>query len=176
MAVQDEVPKSRLTLTYRTEINGEEEVVDLPLRVLIMGDLSKGLSKDRQVDLEERRIRSLDGNNLNAVMKDMGITLRFTVENKVDPEKASDMEVELPIEGMRSFTPDYIAQTVPKLRSLLTLKKLLQEVQSNLSNIKEFRKLLNELYSNEEAFQKLLEELKGFEGLKLPKREKKASE
>ena len=174
MAVQDEVPKSRLTLTYRTEINGEEEVVNLPFRVLILGDLSKGLSKDRQVDLEERRIRNLDGNNLNAVMKDMGITLRFTVENKVDPDKSSDMEVEIPIEGMHSFSPDYIAKAVPKLRSLLTLKKLLQEVQANLSNIKEFRKLLNDLYANEEAFRKLLEELKGFESLKLPKREKKS--
>src|SRR2546421_9397178 len=85
MAVQDEVPKSRITLRYRTEINGTPEDITLPLRLLVMGDLSQGTSADRKVDLEERKIRNFDGKNTAAVMKDMKMSVNFTCANKVDP-------------------------------------------------------------------------------------------
>ncbi len=168
MAIQDEIPKSRLTLRYKTEVDGQPEDVVLPLRLLILGDFSLGTSKDRQVDLEERRIRSLDGTNTDAVMKDMGIKIKFTVPNKIDPETEEDMTVEIPITSMNSFSPDEIVKHVPKLRGLIMMKKLLEELLSNIDNRKEFRKLLNELLSNEEALSKMLEQLKGFESLRLP--------
>jgi type VI secretion system protein ImpB len=167
MAIQDEIPKSRLTLRYKTEIQGQPEDLTLPLRLLVEGDFSLGSSQDRKVDLEERRLRNLDGTNTDAVMKDMGMSLKFAVANKIDPEVSDDMNVEIPIDSMRAFSPDHIAKNVPKLRGLLQMKKLLEEVVSNVDNRKEFRKLLNELMSNEEALAKMLEELKGYESMKL---------
>lgn len=168
MAIQDEIPKSRLTLRYKTEVNGQPEDVSLPLRLLVEGDFSMGSSKDRKLDLEERRLRSLDGTNTDAVMKDMGISMKFSVNNHIDPETAEDMDVEIPIDSMGSFTPDQVAMHVPKVKGLLQMKKLLEEVISNVDNRKEFRKLLNELMSNEEALAKMMEQLKGYESLKLP--------
>ena len=58
MSIQDEIPKSRLTLKYKTDVNGQPEDVTLPLRMAILGDFSGGTSTDRKVDLEERRIRT----------------------------------------------------------------------------------------------------------------------
>jgi type VI secretion system protein ImpB len=168
MAIQDEIPKSRLTLRYRTEINGQPEDITLPLRLLVSGDFSQGSSKDRQVDLEERRLRNLDGRNTDAVMRDMGISLKYAVANRVDPDKGDDLQVEIPIESMKSFSPDEVAKHVPKLKGLLMLKNLLEEVMSNVDNRKEFRKLLGDLLSDEAAMSKMFEELKGFEGYRLP--------
>ena len=168
MAIQDEIPKSRLTLRYKTEVSGQPEDVSLPLRLLVEGDFSLGSSKDRKVDLEERRLRTLDGTNTDAAMKDMGMSLKFAVSNKIDPEMAEDMDVEIPIESMKSFSPDHVAKHVPKLRGILQMKKLLEEVVSNVDNRKDFRKLLNELMSDEEALAKMMEQLKGYESLKLP--------
>lgn len=168
MAIQDEIPKSRLTLRYKTEVNGQPEDVNLPLRLVVTGDLSLGSSKDQKVDLEERRMRSLDGRNTDAVMKDMGIKLNFSVPNKIDPENAEDMAVEIPVTGMKSFGPDEIAKHVPKLKGILMVKRLLEEVVSNVDNRKEFRKLLGDLMSNEAALKQMCEELKGYESLKLP--------
>lgn len=168
MAVQDEVPKSRITLRYRTEINGTPEDVDLPLRLLVLGDFSLGTSADRKVDLEERRLRNLDGRNTNGVMKDMKMKLSFKVPNKIDPQNSEELDVNLPIESMKSFTPDEIAKNIPKLRSLLTLRKLLLEMESNMGNSKDLRKLVTDLYGSEENFNKIKEELKAFEGLALP--------
>jgi len=168
MAIQDEIPKSRLTLRYKTEVSGQPEDVSLPLRLLVEGNFSMGSSKDRKLDLEERRLRTLDGTNTDAVMKDMGMSLKFAVSNKIDPEMAEDMDVEIPVDSMRSFSPDHIARHVPKLRGVLQMKKLLEEVISNVDNRKDFRKLLNELMSDEEALGKMMEQLKGYESLKLP--------
>jgi type VI secretion system protein ImpB len=168
MAVQDEVPKSRITLKYRTEVNGTPEDVNLPLRLMVVGDLSLGTSADRKVDLEERRIRNLDGRNTAGVMKDMKMSLTYEVPNQIDPQNAENVKVTLPITSMKSFGPDEVAKNVPKIRALLMLKKLLLEVESNISNSKDFRKLVADLYGNEEAFKKLQEELKAFEGFKLP--------
>ncbi len=168
MAIQDEIPKSRLTLRYKTEINGALQDVTLPLRLLVQGDFSLGSSQDRKADLEERRLRNLDGTNTDAVMKDMGMSLQFSVANKIDPEASEDMNVNVPIDGMRAFSPDHVAKNVPKLKGLLQMKKLLEEVISNVDNRKEFRKLLNELMGNEEALAKMLQQLKGYESLKLP--------
>lgn len=168
MAIQDEVPKSRITLRYKTEINGQPEDVNLPMRLLVAGDLSGGSSKDRKVDLDERRLRNMDGKNTDAVIKDMGIKMNFAVSNKIDPDKEEDLQVEIPIQSMRSFQPDEVAKNVPKLKGLLMLKQLLEEVTSNVDNRKEFRKLLTDLMSDQEALGKMLEELKGFDGLKLP--------
>lgn len=168
MAVQDEVPKSRITLKYRTEINGTPEDMNLPLRLLVMGDFSLGTSSDRKVDFEERKLRQLDGKNTSAVMKDMKMSVTVNVPNKIDPQNSESLECNIPISSMKSFTPEQIAQSVPKLRALLMLKKLLLEVESNIGNSKDFRKLVADLYANPEAFGKLKEELKAFEGLKVP--------
>lgn len=168
MAIQDEIPKSRLTLRYKTEVNGQPEDVSLPLRLLVANDFSLGSSKDRKVDLDERRIRSMNGKNTDSVMKDMGIKVNFAVPNKIDPDKAEDMQVDIPIDSIQAFSPDQVAKHVPKVKSLLMLKELMEEVISNVDNRKDFRKLLGELMSNEEALAKMMEELKGYESLKLP--------
>ena len=168
MSIQDEIPKSRLTLRYKTEVNGQPEDLSLPMRFMVTGDFSQGSSKDRKVDLEERKLRNMDGKNTDAIMKDMGLNLKFDVANKINPDKEEDLNVDLTFDSMRSLSPDEVAQNVPEIRSLLMLKELLQEVMSNVDNRKSYRKLLSELMGNEEALKKMLGELKGFESFKLP--------
>ena len=169
MAVNDEIPRSRLTLTYRTSVRGETEDVTLPYRLLVMGDLSGGSSEDRKVDLDQRDVRNLDGTNLGQVMADMRMSVKFSVENRIDKDRQAELPVELPINSMNSFQPAEIARNVPKIRALLLLRKLLLEVQGNLDNRKDFRKLVRSLAQNEEAVKTLLKELDGYENFRLPK-------
>lgn len=168
MAIQDEIPKSRLTLRYKTEVNGQPENITLPMRLLVTGDFSQGSSSDRIFDLDDRRIRNLDGTNTDLVMKDMGMSLNFMVENKIDGGLEEDLQISLPINSMKSFSPDQVAEHVPKLKGLLTLKGLIGEMLSNVDNRKELHKLMDELMSNPESLEKVLADLKGFESFKLP--------
>lgn len=151
MAVQDEVARSRVTLKYKTEVNGEQAPEELPFRQLVIGDFSGGTSKDRKEDLEDRRIRSFDGNNTSDMIKDMDISVDMVVPNRVDPGK-KDMRVKIKVEGKNSFDPNEIAKQVPQVRSLLMAKQLLLELQSNIANKKELGALLNKLYANEEVY------------------------
>ncbi|TSC26687.1 type VI secretion system contractile sheath small subunit [Corallococcus sp. Z5C101001] len=168
MAIQDQLPKSRITLTYRTTINGEQETVNLPLRLLVLGDFSLGSSEDRKTDLETRRLRSVDGRNLDELMKDMKMSTQFQVPNRINPDVESELDVTLPIDRMKSFHPDEIVKHVPKLKALLLLKTLLVEMQSNIDNRKDLRRELYELFSKPEALKELLNELKGYESMRLP--------
>ena len=182
-AITDEIPKSRLTLTYRTQVHGEPEDVQLPLRILIMGDLSgtdpdgNPISKDRKLELEKRHLRQLGlstdgskgGTNLDKVMEDMDLSVTVNVQNKIDPDRGGgDFTATIPIKGMKSFQPAEVAKHVPKIRSLLLLKKLLLEVQANIDNRKEFRLLLREMAAHPEKVDALLAELGKFEDFKVP--------
>jgi type VI secretion system protein ImpB len=90
------------------------------------------------------------------------------VPNRVNPGAESDINVELPIESMKSFHPDEIAKHVPKLRALQMLRSLLMEMQSSIDNRKDLRRVLYELFSNPQELEKVLSELKAYESLRLP--------
>ena len=168
MAIQDELPQSRITRKYRTKIDGQEQDISLPLRTMILGDFSQGSSKDRQESLEDRRLRSLDGSNrVDDLMKDMDITLKVHVPNKIDPGR-DEVEVTLPITSMKSFSPDEVAQHIPQVKALTLLKELLLEMQSNIDNRRDLRKLVQELYQNPDSLQKTLAALKAYGGCRLP--------
>ncbi|WP_043411157.1 type VI secretion system contractile sheath small subunit [Archangium violaceum] len=171
MPIQDKLPKSRITLVYRTKINGQQEDVKLPFRVVVLGDFSQGSSKDRQLDLEERTMRSVTGSNINELMKDMGMSISFEVDDKISADGEGKMQIALPIDRMKSFHPDEIVHQVPKLKALLLLRKLLMEMQSDIDNRKELRRTLYELFSNKEQLQKVLEsdQLKSYASMRLPK-------
>ncbi len=158
MSVQDEVKQSRITLKYRTEIDGEPAAIDLPLRLMILADFSQGTSKDRKLDLDARVARNLDGSNTADIMKDMNISLDLTVPNKIGG--SGDIDVKLSIDSIDSFSPQEVARQVPQIQSLVLFKKLLEEIQSNLANKKEFAQLLNKLFSNKAALEKIRGEIK----------------
>jgi type VI secretion system protein ImpB len=68
---------------------------------------------------------------------------------------------------MKSFHPDEIVKNVPKLSALLLLRKLLEEMQSNIDNRKELRKSIYALFTNEDERKKILDEFKTYGSMQL---------
>lgn len=168
MSIQDDIPRSRINLRYRTNIKGSSDLLELPFRLLVLADLSLGSSVDREVDLDTRRMRSLDGKNLDSVMEDMRISLHFKVANHVDPQAEDGLAVDIPIKNRRSFVPDYVAGSIPKVRALLLLRRLLLEMQSNIDNRKELRRIVHEIFDNPEALESLRKELAAYSQYRVP--------
>ena len=171
MAIQDDIPRSRITLKYRTTIEGEPADVELPLRFLVMGDFSRGSNPN---DPEDRNAASVSGANIDEVMKSMNLFVELEVPSLVDEGPKT---VKIPIEGMHSFSPDSIAQQLPEVRTLLLVRKLLTELQAAMANQKNLRKALKGL-SNQEQLGQLVRELEaaGYGGLRLPEPPRKPSE
>lgn len=166
-SIQDQIPRSRINLRYRTMIEGEPKEVELPFRLIILGDLSLGSSTDRELDLESRRLRTLDGRNLDAVMENMRMSLSFQPKNCIDSSQEV-LEVNLPIKNRASFNPAEVANNIPQLRSLLLLRKLLLELQAQVDNRKEIRNLIFQIFSDPEQLAQLRSELDPYASYKLP--------
>ncbi|AJC48369.1 type VI secretion system contractile sheath small subunit [Allofrancisella guangzhouensis] len=166
MAVNDEIPKSRLMLRYKTEVDGELKDKELPFRLLVVGDLSQGLSNDRKQDFDERKIRHMDG-TIDSMMKDMNMELNISVANRITPTKSPNLDVKLKIDSMKSFQPGVIAESVPQLKSLIKLREMVQEFESTVDNNKGFRNLVKEILRDESTLEKIKQELPALESFKM---------
>ncbi|HEX2572923.1 MAG TPA: type VI secretion system contractile sheath large subunit [Polyangia bacterium] len=88
--IQDNIYKSRLTITYRTFIEGVPVAEELPLRILVLGDFSGRSDADRKArdPFAQRRIRSLKRDTqFNTLMEEMGVQIP-SIPRILDPERA----------------------------------------------------------------------------------------
>ena len=149
-------PRERVNIVYRPATGDAQEEVELPLKILVMGDFA-GKEDDRM--LEEREPVNIDKDNFDEVLKAQNIGLSVTVPNKISGEPDEDMNVELKFESMKDFGPEAIAKNTPELNRLLELREALGSLKGPLSNLPDFRKKIQELVKDEAARERLLKEL-----------------
>ena len=149
-------PKERVNIVYRPATGDAKEEVELPLKLLVMGDFT-GSPDDRP--LEQRQPINIDKDNFNEVLKARNIGLDLTVPNRLSGKPDEEMKVKLRLESMKDFNPDAVAEQVPELKKLLELREALRSLKSPLSNVPEFRKKVQELVKDETARKQLLKEL-----------------
>jgi type VI secretion system protein ImpB len=150
-------------ITYEDYTGGALKKVELPFRVLLVGDYSGGTSRDRQDDIEVRRIRNLNDESLDANIRDMGITMNFNVPN-VLTDGEEEINVNIPVEGMSTFSPDHLVNQVPVLRTLQSIRETLKEIRARASNDKEVVELLEKLLEDPAAARRLARYQFGGEG------------
>ena len=167
-SIQQLIPRSRVNLSYHTMVEGQLREVELPFRVIVLADLSHGSSTDRELDMETRRLRNLDGKNIDELMANMKITVSLKAKNFIDPE-VEQLSVEVPIKDRKSFHPAEVANAVPQIRALLLLRKLLLEMQAQ-----EVRNLMQQVFANKEELAQLRKELEPYAGYRLPARKELA--
>ncbi len=153
-------PKERVNIVYRPSLGDAKEEVELPLKMLVMGDFT-GSPDDRP--LEKREPVNVDKDNFNDVLKAQNISLNFSVPNRLAAEEGNELNLKLQVETMKDFTPEAIVEQVPELKQLLELREALRALKGPLSNVPEFRKKIQELIKDDNARQKLLAEI-GLEG------------
>jgi type VI secretion system protein ImpB len=149
-------PKERVNIVYRPATGDAKEEVELPLKVLVMGDFT-GRPDDRP--LEKRETVNIDKDNFDEVLKAQGISLNLTVPSRLSAKPDEEMSVKLNVGSMKDFGPEAIAQQVPELKRLQELREALASLKGPLSNVPEFRKKIQDLVKDEDARKKLLKEM-----------------
>ena len=150
-------PKERVNITYKPATGDAQEEVELPLKLLVMGDFT--LREDERM-IEDREPISVDKDNFNDVLKAQELELQFAVQNKLsDDEEAGEITVNLKFEHIWDFDPDNIIGKVPELAKLMELREALVALKGPLGNIPEFRKKLQSLIEDEGTREKILKEL-----------------
>ena len=146
----------RVNFRYLPVAGDFDEWVELPLKLLVMGDFT--LRPDER-SLEDREPINIDKDNFNEVLKEQNIGIDVTVPNKLSGEPDEEMNVKLKFESIKDFSPEAIVRNIPELNRHLELREALTALKGPLSNIPEFRKKLQEIATNEEVKEQLLKEL-----------------
>jgi type VI secretion system protein ImpB len=147
-------PKERVNITYKPASDGAAEDVELPLKILMLGDFT-GRPDDRTI--EDRKPINFD-----KVMAAQKLEAKVAVKNRLSGEEdAGDMSVSLKFETLRDFRPEGLAEQVPELRELLELRNALTALKGPLvgGNVPEFRKRLQDALRDPEKRARLMREL-----------------
>ena len=161
MAENSVAPKERINITYKTKTNNQEADVELPLKLMIMANLT-GYN---DTPLEEREVVSINKINFDQVMQKMDIKTNFAVENKLGLG-SDEINVELKISNMKDFSPDNIAKQIPEINQLLELRKALVSLKGPMGNIPDFRKAVLDALKDKKTKQELLLEIKDSKDVK----------
>lgn len=152
---QKEIPKARINLSLDVETGGHQKKMELPLKMLVMGDFSNGKTKGKVAD---RQRINLNQNNFEAVMADLSPSARFDVPNLLAKD-GSEFTIDLAFSSMKAFRPDNVAQQIPELHSLMAMRNLLKDLKSNLLDNAKFRKELERIVSNQPQLEGLKQQL-----------------
>jgi len=153
-------PKERVNIVYKPALGEAQEDVELPLKMLVLGDFT-GSPDGRPV--EQREPVNVDKDNFNDILKAQNISINVSVPNQLAEERGQDMNVNLRIESMKDFGPEAIVGQVPELQRLLELREALRALKGPLANVPEFRKKIQDLIKDDTTRQRLLAEI-GIEG------------
>lgn len=152
---QNEVPKARVNIKLDLHIGGAQKKVELPLKLLVMGDYSNG---KEQRPLSERSKIDINKNNFNSVLGEFQPSIKMAVPDTLAGD-GTDTAVSLTFNDMKDFEPEQVARQIPQLRALLAMRNLLRDLKSNLLDNATFRRELENILKDDALSDELRAEL-----------------
>jgi type VI secretion system protein ImpB len=152
---QNELPKARVNIKLDLHTGGAQKKVELPLKLLAMGDYSHG---QEHRPLSEREKVNITKNNFDSVLAEFNPKLTLSVPDTLSDEHG-DTAVNLNFSAMKDFEPEQVARQIPQLRAMLAMRNLLRDLKSNLLDNATFRRELEIILKDEALSDELRMEL-----------------
>jgi type VI secretion system protein ImpB len=153
---QKEIPKARINITLDVETEGARKKRELPLKILALGDFSKGKTTG---PVAHRERININKNNFDQVLATLSPTLNLHVPNTIKND-GTDFSIQLVFKQFKDFHPDQLALQIPQLSQLLSMRNLLKDLKSNLLDNHCLRKELEKLAKDKLHLSQLHNELK----------------
>lgn len=155
MADGSVAPKERVNIVYKSNTGDQSEDVELPLKLLMLGDFT---GKEGDEAVEDRDPVNINKDNFNDVMGSMNLSIDMNVANTLS-EDDDDMPVHIDIKSMNDLSPDSVAKQVPELDSMLEMRKALLALKGPLGNVPAFRKAIQNILSDDSSRERIMKEL-----------------
>ena len=152
---QNEVPKARVNIKLDLHTGGAQKKIELPLKLMVMGDYSNG---QEQRPLSERNKVDINKNNFDSVLAEFSPSVKLAVENTL-VEGDAEAAIALTFRNMQEFEPEQVARQMPQLRALLAMRNLLRDLKSNLLDNATFRHELERILKDDALSDELRAEL-----------------
>ncbi len=148
-------PKERVNIVYKSNTGDQSEDVELPLKLLMLGDYT---GKESDETVENREPVNINKDNFNDVMSSMKLSLDMNVGDTLS-EESDEMAVHLDINSMSDLSPDNVAKQVPELNSMLEMRRALLALKGPLGNVPAFRKTIQKILNEEGSREQIMKEL-----------------
>ncbi|MFT4714778.1 MAG: type VI secretion system protein ImpB [Candidatus Azotimanducaceae bacterium] len=148
-------PKERVNIVYKSNTGDQSEDVELPLKLLVLGDFT---GKAIDETLEDRTPININKDNFNDVMLGLNLSLDMNVGDTLS-EDNDEMSVHLDIKSISDLSPDSIASQVPELNSMLEMRKALLALKGPLGNVPSFRKTIQKILNEDDSRAQIMKEL-----------------
>jgi type VI secretion system protein ImpB len=153
---QTVAPQERVNITYRPATGDRQAEVELPLKMLFIGDYT-GRADERP--LEDRKPINIDKDNFNQVLAEQNVGLSISVPNRLTGEAGAEISANLQFKKLADFGPDAVAEQIPELKTLLEVRAALTALKGPLGNVPAFRKKIQALLSDVKSREQLMSEL-----------------
>lgn len=150
-------PKERINITFKPATGNAQEEIELPLKLLVLGDFTQR-ADDRKV--EDRKPIGIDKNSFDEVLAKQELSLTLNVPNRLQEDKEDDeLGISLAVNSMKDFNPANLVEQVPELKKLMELRDALVALKGPLGNAPTFRKAIEGVLADEESRTRVLGEL-----------------
>jgi len=147
----------RVHITYEVDTGGALQMVELPFVVGVLADLS-GKPKEPLKALKDRQAVQIDRDNFNDVLARATPRVAMKVDNKLTNDD-SKLAVELNFKEYDDFEPARVAEQVPVLKELLTMRQKLTQLLAKMEGNDKLEALLQDVLTNQDKRASLAKEL-----------------
>ncbi|MDR2579371.1 MAG: type VI secretion system contractile sheath small subunit [Fibromonadaceae bacterium] len=153
---QNEIPPARINIQLSVDNGGAQKKMELPLKLLVLGDFKMDGDESRLIEREKININK---DNFDGVMQSLNVELKTSVENRLKKDN-TNLPIKLKFDSMKSFEPMEIVKQVPDLNRLMAVRNLIKDLGSNLLDNREFRKKMEIILKDKNSMNSVLTELK----------------
>jgi len=148
-------PKERINISYKPATGNARESVELPFKMLVLGDFF-GRHDDRVI--EDREPVNVNKANFDEVMTDANLHLSMSVKNHLSAN-GEDINVDIDVKTLRDLEPDSLMKSIPELRKVYELRESLLALKGPLGNNPQMRRAITAMIRDHEKRSLLLKEI-----------------
>ncbi|OPG71962.1 type VI secretion system-associated protein [Pseudomonas ogarae] len=150
-------PKERINVTFKPATGGAQEEIELPLKLLAIGDYTHRRDERK---IEDRKPIGIDKMTFDEVLAKQELNLTLSVPNRLQEEsETEELAVQLRVNSMKDFNPASLVEQVPELSKLMELRDALMALKGPLGNAPAFRKAIEGVLGNDDSRRRVLDEL-----------------
>ena len=150
-------PKERINITFKPATGGAQEEIELPLKLLVVGDYIQRFDGRK---LEDRKPIAIDKMTFDEVLSKQGLELALNVPNRLHGEDSTDeLAIALRVSAMKDFNPTSLVEQIPELKKLMELRDALVALKGPLGNAPSFRKAIEGVLADDVSRARILSEL-----------------
>lgn len=150
-------PKERINITFKPATGGAQEEIELPLKLLVVGDYTHRFDERK---LEDRKPIAIDKMTFDEVLSKQGLKLTLSVPNRLQGEDSTDeLAIALRVNAMKDFNPASLVEQIPELKKLMELRDALVALKGPLGNAPSFRKAIEGVLADDVSRARVLSEL-----------------